>query len=99
MPAINVSNLEEFKVDEDKLQFKCPKGCKAAEMQTAIELLNWRFAAVGKCSKCKSNILFEIIVKKTLQGEIGYKEISSVLKEDVYLDYMYKFYNIKERKS
>lgn len=99
MPAINVSNLEEFKVDEDKLQFKCPKCCKAAEMQTAIELLNWRFAAVGKCSKCKSNILFEIIVKKTLQGEIGYKEISSVLKEDVYLDYMYKFYNIKERKS
>ena len=99
MPAINVSNLEQIEIDIDKLQFKCPKCSRSVNLETSIELFNWRFAAIGRCSKCKNNILFEIIVKKTLQGEIGYEEISSQLKEDSYLDYMYKFDNIKERKS
>lgn len=99
MPAINVSNLEQIKVEKDKLHFKCPKCNKEVNLETSIELFNWRFAAIGRCSKCKNNILFEIIVKKTLQGKIGYNEISSILKENAYIDYMYKFDNIKERKG
>lgn len=98
MPAINVSNLDKIEIDTDKLNFICPKCGKKVVLETSIELLNWRFAALGRCSKCKNNILFEIIVKKTLQGEIGYREISSILKEDIYMDYVYKFDNLKERK-
>lgn len=98
MPAINVANLEKIEIDTDKLKFACPKCGKDVVLETSIELLNWRFAVLGRCSKCKNNILFEIIVKKTLQGEIGYREISSILKEDIYMDYMYKFDNLKERK-
>lgn len=99
MPAINIPNLEQIKIDIDKLKFKCPKCNRNVNLETSIELLKWRFAVIGRCSKCKNNILFEIIVKKSLQGEIGYKEISSQLKEDTYLDYMYKFDNIKEQRS
>lgn len=99
MPAINVSNIEDVKINSDELKLKCPKCGKRVQLKTPIELLNWRFAAIGMCLKCNSNILCEIIVKKTLQGEFGYKEINYILKEDSYLDYMYKFDNMKDRKS
>lgn len=98
MPAINVSNLEGIDIDSDKLEMKCPKCGKRITLETSLECLNWRFAALGICQKCKNKILFEVLVKKTLQGEIGYKEISSILKEDVYLDYVYKFDNMKDKK-
>ena len=98
MPAISLSNLDKIEIDTDKLKFVCPKCCKSVILETPIELLNWRFATIGRCSKCRNNILFEIIVKKTLQGGIGYKQISSVLSESVYIDYIYKFENLKERK-
>lgn len=98
MPAINVSNLEGIDIDSDKLEMKCPKCGKRITLETSLECLNWRFAALGICQKCKNKILFEVLVKKTLQGEMGYKEISSILKEDVYLDYVYKFDNMKDKK-
>lgn len=93
MPAIHVSNLEDVKIEEEKLMLKCPKCGKKIELETEIKLLNWRFAAVGTCPKCKSNILCEIIVKKTLQGEEGYCEVNSILKNEKYLDYIYKLEN------
>jgi DNA polymerase III epsilon subunit-like protein len=93
MPAIHVSNLENVKIDEKKLMLKCPKCGKKIELETSIKLLNWRFAALGICPKCKSNVLCEILVKKTLQGEEGYDEVNSILKNDVYLNYVYKLEN------
>ena len=73
MPAISVSDLKNIKINTNELNFKCPKCGKKVILETPVELLKWRFASLGRCSKCKSNILFEIIVKKTLQGEIGYR--------------------------
>ncbi|MFT8349538.1 exonuclease domain-containing protein [Clostridium saccharoperbutylacetonicum] len=93
MPAIHVSNLEDVKIEEEKLMLKCPKCGKKIELETEIKLLNWRFAAVGTCPKCKSNILCEVIVKKTLQGEEGYCEVNSILKNEKYIDYIYKLEN------
>jgi DNA polymerase III epsilon subunit-like protein len=90
MPAIHVSNLENVKIDEEKLMLKCPKCGKKVELETPIKLLNWRFAAVGTCLKCKSNVLCEVIVRKTLQGEEGYSEVNSILKNEAYLNYIYK---------
>lgn len=93
MPAIHISDLESVKIDEGKLELKCPKCGKRVELETAIELLNWRFASVGTCPKCKSNVLCEIMVKKTLQGEDGYDEVNSILKDESYLNYIYKLEN------
>ena len=98
IPAINISKLDNIKIDSKKLQLKCPKCHQKLQLKTNVELLNWRFAAIGICSKCNSNVLCEIIVKRTLKGELGYKEISYILKEQEYLDYMYKFEKIRESK-
>lgn len=93
MPAVHVSNLEEISIDESKLILKCPKCGKRVELETPMKLLNWRFVAVGSCTKCKSNVLCEVIVKRTLQGEQGYNEVYSILKNEVYLSYVYKLEN------
>ena len=90
MPAINISNLENVKIDEEQLMLKCPKCGNKVELETSIKLLNWRFATVGTCSKCKSNVLCEILVKKTLQGEERYNEVNSIIKNEAYLNYIYK---------
>lgn len=91
MPAINISNLKAIKIDEQKLNLKCPKCGKKVYLETEINLLNWRFAAIGFCSKCKSNVLCEILVKKTLEGKEVYSEVNTILKEESYLNYKYKF--------
>lgn len=90
MPAIHVSNLGDVKIDEEKLMLECPKCGKKVELETPIKLLNWRFAAVGICPKCKSNVLCEVLVKKTLKGEETYNEVNSILKNEAYLNYIYK---------
>jgi len=96
MPAIHVSNLENVKIDEEKLRMECPKCGKKIELETPIKLLNWRFAAVGICPKCKSNVLCEVLVKKTLKGEEAYNEVNSIVKSEVYLNYVYKLENSDE---
>ncbi|WP_297418597.1 3'-5' exonuclease [Clostridium sp.] len=99
MPAIHVSNLEDVKIDEEKLKLNCPKCGKRIELETPIVLLNWRFAAVGTCPKCRSNVLCEVLVKKTLQGEDGYDEVNSILKNETYLNYIYKLENNGKKRS
>ena len=98
MPAIFVSNLENVKIDEEQLMLKCPKCGKRVELETEVKLLNWRFAAVGTCPKCKSNVLCEVLIKKTLKGEEAYNEVNSVLKNDSYLNYVYKLENSDEQR-
>jgi len=98
MPAIYVSNLEEVKIDEEQLMLKCPKCGKKVELETPIKLLNWRFAAAGTCTKCKSNVLCEVLVRKTLKGEEAYNEVNTILKNDAYLNYIYKIENSEEQR-
>ena len=98
MPAIFVSNLENVKIDEEQLMLKCPKCGKKVNLETEVKLLNWRFAAVGTCSKCKSNVLCEVLVKKTLKGEQAQNEVNSILKNDAYLNYIYKLENSDEQR-
>lgn len=98
MPAIHVSNLQDIKIDEEKLILKCPKCGKKINLKTPINLLNWRFAALGHCPKCKSNVLCEVLVKKTLEGEEVYSEVNTILKEEAYFNYNYKFENLNVEK-
>ncbi|MDR3593356.1 3'-5' exonuclease [Clostridium sp.] len=93
MPAIHVSNLENVEIDEENLMLQCPKCGKRVELETPIRLLNWRFVGVGTCQKCNSNVLCEVVIKKTLQGEEKNTEITSILKNERYLDYIYKLNN------
>lgn len=93
MPAIHV-DLQDIQIDDKQLKLKCPKCGIKVNLETPIKLLNWRFAALGDCPKCRGKVLCEIIAKKTLQGEVGYDEVSSLLKEESYLNYSYKFENL-----
>lgn len=90
MPAIHVTNFEEVHIDEEELMLKCPKCGRKVQLDMPMKLLNWRFVSVGKCPKCKNNVLCEVLVKQTLQGQIGYDEVNSLLKDEVYLNYIYK---------
>jgi DNA polymerase III epsilon subunit-like protein len=96
MPAIHVSNLEAVKIDEEQLKLECPKCGKKVQLETPIKLLNWRFAAVGVCPKCKNNVLCEVLVKKTLKGQEAYNEVNSIIKNEIYLNYVYKLENSDE---
>lgn len=96
MPAIHVSNLENVKIDEEQLKLECPKCGKKVNLETPIKLLNWRFAGVGICPKCKNNVLCEVLVKKTLKGEEAYNEVNTIIKNEIYLNYVYKLENSDE---
>lgn len=96
IPAIHVKELENIQIEEDSLKLICPKCKKKIKLETPIKLLQWRFAAIGKCPKCNHNILCEIVVKETLHGEKVFTEINSILKNEVYLNYMYKFEKLKK---
>lgn len=91
IPAIQVKNLENIVINEDDLKLICPKCKKKIKLETSIKLLKWRFASIGRCCKCNNNILCEIIVKETLNGDIIFNEINSILENKAYLNYMYKF--------
>ena len=99
MPALNVENLKERNIDEEDLKLLCPKCNKKVNLETPLKLLNWRFAAVGACPKCKNNILCEVSIKKTLKDEEIYIENNSILKSEAYLKYCYKLNNLDENKE
>ncbi len=93
MPALNIENLEDFKVAEDKLMLQCPKCKQKINQSTDIVSAKWRFLAAGICPKCKSNVLCQINIKKSFKGDIYYKETSSIVNSEVFEDYCYKLNN------
>ncbi|MBW6408845.1 3'-5' exonuclease [Clostridium weizhouense] len=98
MPSIQISDLDSIKIDEKKLALKCPKCKSKVNLEEEFKLLNWRFASVGSCPKCRNKILSEIIVKRTLQGNDVYNEVNTILKEEAYLNYVYKLEKINSSK-
>ncbi len=90
MPALNMDNLEEFLLDEEKLKLECPKCKKKINEEADIKLIKWRFVTVGICPKCKNNILCEISIKKSFKGDIYYNEASSVITNEAFENYCYK---------
>lgn len=91
IPAIHVKKLENISIEEKSLKLICPKCKKKIKLETPIKLFQWRFIAIGKCSKCNNNLLCEIMVKETLKGEKVFSEVNSILKDEMYLNYLYKF--------
>ena len=96
MPAMRVQNLQDYNIDESKVEMMCPKCQKKLISEYPLKLFSWRFMNVGVCSKCNHKVLNEVIVNKTLSGEEIYKVISTILSESEYIDYSYKFNKINK---
>lgn len=90
MPAVELKNLSEYKLDLNKIRYKCPKCNVDLEIEYDFIPIKWRFVSLCKCPKCNNKILNEVIVKKTFSGEEVYKEISTIVDEIEYMNYSYK---------
>ena len=87
MPALEVKSLQNIKLDYSKINPVCPKCNKSLDISYNFTNLGWRFVSIGTCKKCNNRILEEIIVKKSLSGELIYKEVYSVIDEIEFLKY------------
>ena len=87
MPALEIKSLQNFKLDYSKINPICPKCKRNIELDYNFTNLGWRFVAIGTCPKCNSRILEEVIVKKSLSGEMIYREVYSIIDEIEFLKY------------
>lgn len=94
MPAIIIKNCDDLEIDNSKLDLYCPKCKSQLNIEYPIKLFNWRFITVSNCHKCKSKILHEIVIKKTLSGDKVYKNNRSIINEEQYIDLSYRLDNI-----
>lgn len=101
MPAITVKELSGVNLDNSKIKSLCPRCNKKLELDFEYMPFRWRFLSVGKCSKCNASVLNEVIIKKTLHGDVIYSEIGTIIDELDYLDYSYKLdkYFLKKEKA
>lgn len=91
MPSIRVKDLKNYNIDNFNVQFLCPKCRTDIEVEYPLKLFSWRFLSIGKCPKCKSRILQEVLLKKTLTGEVVYSCINNFISDIEYIDFSYKF--------
>lgn len=87
MPALEIKSLQNFKLDYSKINPICPKCKRNIELDYNFTNLGWRFVAIGTCPKCNSRILEEVIVKKSLSGEMIYREVYNIIDEIEFLKY------------
>lgn len=87
MPALEVKDLGKINIDYNKLKQICPKCNRRMEMEYSFKVIGWRFVGLGICSRCHNKVLQEIIVKKSLSGDLIYKEVSTVIDEFEYCKY------------
>ncbi|MBS5939453.1 3'-5' exonuclease [Clostridium sp.] len=90
MPAVDIENINEYKLDREKIIAKCPRCNVNLEIEHDFVPLKWRFLSIGKCPKCNNRVVNEIVVKKTFSGEEVYKEVSTIVDEIEYMNYNYK---------
>lgn len=90
MPAVDIENINEYKLDREKIIGKCPRCNVNLEIDHDFVPLKWRFLSLGKCPKCNNRVVNEIVVKKTFSGEEVYKEVSTIVDEIEYMNYNYK---------
>ena len=99
MPAMDIKNLNEYKLDKAKLKCKCPKCNLDIDFEYDFVPMKWRFIALGKCNKCNNKIIDEVRVKETFSGEEVYNEVSTIIDELEYINYSYKVKKIINKLS
>ncbi|NKF06347.1 exonuclease domain-containing protein [Clostridium gasigenes] len=92
MPALEVKNLQEYNLDENKVKEICPKCKVGLAIEYPLKPINWRFLSLGICPKCNRKVINEVVIKKTFSGEEVYKETSTIVNEVEYINYTYKMY-------
>ena len=60
-------------------------------MDHPFRLFSWRFVSIGKCPKCNRNVRQEVVLKKTLSGNLVYESTNSLINDTEYIDLDYKF--------
>lgn len=94
MPAVEIKDLKEFNIDKNRINYLCPKCNVKFNIEYDCIPMKWRFLSLGKCPKCNSNIMNEIIVKRTFSGQEVYNEKAIIIDEIEYIDYSYKLKKI-----
>ena len=87
MPALEVKSLENVELDYSKIEQLCPKCKNKLYINYSFKVMGWRFVALGTCLKCKNRVVNELILKKSLSGEMIYKEIGTIVDEFEYIKY------------
>ena len=54
MPAVDIENINEYKLDKEKIIEKCPRCNVELEIEHDFVPLKWRFLSLGKCPKCNN---------------------------------------------
>ncbi|MHC9413390.1 3'-5' exonuclease [Clostridium perfringens] len=91
MPSIRVKDLKNYNLECEDVEFKCPKCNIKVEMDHPFRLFSWRFVSIGKCPKCNRNVRQEVVLKKTLSGNLVYESTNSLINDTEYIDLDYKF--------
>ncbi len=94
MPAIMIRDFKDVALDESKTEIFCPRCHITGEREEPLKLFSWRFMSLGICHKCKSRLLQEVVIKKTLSGEKVYANNTNIINEIDYLNYTYRFKKI-----
>lgn len=87
MPVFIVIDYKELNKNELRPEYKCPKCSGEIIYEYDLKLLKWRFITVGCCQKCRTMLLSEIVIKKSLNGKIIYNRNIKALKEFEYMYY------------
>lgn len=87
MPALEVKELSQVKIDDSKIKQICPKCNRRMEIEYPFKIVGWRFISLGNCARCHNKILHEIIIKKSLSGDLIYNEVSTIIDEFEYCKY------------
>lgn len=89
--VFSAKNIEDKVIDKEKLNYKCPHCGNKLSVEQDFKFFTWRFISLCVCSRCKSKVLKEVIIKESLTGQEMYNEINTVLDDTAYLRYNYKF--------
>lgn len=89
--VFSAKNIEDRVIDKHKLNYKCPHCGNELTVEEEFKYFGWRFISLCVCSRCKSKVLKEVIIKESLTGQEMYNEINTVLDDTAYLRYNYKF--------
>ncbi len=94
MPAIMIRDFKDIEIEDNLTEISCPRCHIEAERENPLRLFSWRFLALGYCPKCRSRLLQEVVIKKTLSGEKVYTNVTKIIDESDYINYSYKFKKI-----
>jgi DNA polymerase III epsilon subunit-like protein/DNA-directed RNA polymerase subunit RPC12/RpoP len=91
MPSIMIRNFDNFKLEDDKAELRCPRCGSNMELEYPLKLFKWRFIGLGNCERCHSKVLQKVVVKQTLAGDKVYINNNRLLNDKEYIELVDRF--------